>query len=340
MNTRGMYPPKKDHTVLIALSVLAAVSLLSTAAWFFTRDSPEPAPRRLPVFWPSPGGEQVRRVPMPTGEMAVALPNRTSGHVLCGAVPEPTWSSVLGGPVLREVDQNGQCHVVSATLDVSATLWSDPVPAPRPAPEPVTVAGRAGTVSPYSSGAVLTVRLSDSAEQWTRSNLQVTVNQVAGDRAEHDYRGMALSLAGTMVGAITTPGPALPATGENREMTPPPGTGITDAPYPFITWQLCTQLSKALGVPLDQLKPGAFGSCERENDGTTVSLTYNDEGKNAFPDRLAGRPAHADGAGNTVEIRLLDDSRQILEVSWIDPAKPADALRDLAEKVVPPLLGR
>lgn len=338
---RGM---KKDRTVLIAVSLTAVFTLVFGLAWWSTRDSPESraAPLELPSRWPSIEGENVRPVPMPTGEMAVALPSRTLGHVLCGAVPEKTWAGVLGGPVLREVDENGACHVVSAGLDVSATLWADPVPMNGGSPEPVTVAGHQAAISEFGVGygEILTVRLSDTTEKWTRPSLQIIVHRVPADRAEHDYRSMALSLADTMTGAITTPGPALPADGEDREMTPIPGSGITDAPYPFITWQLCTQLSRALNVPRDQLKPDPFGSCARENDGTVVSFTYHDEGKNYFPDRIAGRPAHDDGSGSTVEIQLLDDSRQTLELTWIDSTKPRDALRELAEKVVPPLLGR
>ncbi|MCR6484248.1 hypothetical protein M8542_15605 [Amycolatopsis sp. OK19-0408] len=340
-----MYPPK-DHTVLIALSVLAVVIVLGgAAAWFLEPGSAEPraAPLELPAQWPTPGGEPLRPVPMPTGEMAAALPSGTSGQVLCAAVPEQTWASVLGGPVRQEVDKNGQCHVVTATVDASATLWADPVPMRGTAPEPVTVSGRQATVGPFGLngyGEILTARLSDATEKWTRSSLQLIVNRVPGARDEHDFRSMALSLAGPMIGAITTPGPALPRTGESREMTPVPGSGIVDAPYPFISWQLCTQLAKALGAPLDQLKPGPFGSCARENDGTAVSLTYHSEGEDYFPDRVAGRPAHDNASGSNVVVQLLDDSRQTLEISWIDATQPRDALRDLAEKVVPPLLGR
>lgn len=335
---RGM---KKDRTVLIAVSLTAVFSLVFGLAWYLNRDSPKEAPPlELPSHWPSAGGEAVRPVPMPAGEMAVALPGHTSGHVLCAAVPEQTWVSTLSGPVLREVDQNGDCHVVSANLDVSATLWADPVPMNGGQPEPVVVAGHQGTLSDFGMGygEILTVRLSDTTEKWTRPSLQIIVHHVPEDRAEHDYRGMALSLAGTMIGAITTPGPALPADEENREMTPTPGSGIADAPYPFITWQLCTQLSRALNVPLDRLKPGPFGSCERDEGGTIVSLTYRDEGKDYFSDRLAGRPANE--SGSTVEIQLLDDSRQTLEITWFDSTQPRGALRELAEKVVPPLLGR
>ncbi|WP_370968945.1 hypothetical protein [Amycolatopsis sp. cg9] len=345
MNTRGMYPPKKDHTVLIALSVSAAVIVLSLLAWYLTRDSPEShaKPLKLPSEWPSPDGEVVRQVPMPTGELAVALPGRTSGHVLCGAVPEATWASALGGPVLREVDENGMCHVVSANLDVSATFWADPVPIKGVDPEAVTVAGRQGELGRFGTegfGRTLAIRLSDSTEKWVRPTLQLVVHQVPGDRAEHDYRAIALALAGPMVGAITTPGPSLPAAGKPREMTPILGTGITDAPYPLITWQLCTQLSRALKVPLDQLKPGPFGSCQREEDLKSVTLTYHQDSEGSFTDRVAGRPAHEKTLGSSLEIQLLDDSRQTLEISWIDGAKPDGELRAFAEEVVPPLLGR
>lgn len=343
---RGTHQPRKDHTVLIALSVLAAVTLVVGATWFLTRDTPESkaAPLKLPTQWPTSGGELVRQVPMPTGELAVALPTRTAGHVLCGAVPEPTWAAVLGGPVLREVDKAGNCHVVSANLEVSAKQWAEPVPMQGTEPEQVAVAGRQATLGRFGGngfGEILSVRLSSSTEKWVRPVLQLIVNRVPQDRGEHDLRGMVLSLAEKMIGAITTPGPKLPADGESREMTPIPGSGITDAAYPLITWQLCTQLSRVLNVPLDQVKPGPFGSCERESDLSVVKLVYDDESEeDYFPDRVAGRPAREKTSDSTVVVQLLDDSRQTLEISWFDATKPDGALRELTEKVVPPLLGR
>jgi hypothetical protein len=344
---RGMQP-KKDHTVLIALSVLVAVMMAGGGAWLLTRDSSEPrsAPLALPSHWPNVDGETVRQVPLPTGEMAAAMPAHTEGHVLCSAVPEQTWASALGGPILREVGKYGACHVVSANVDVTALTWDDTMVQPGANPEPVVVAGRQATVAisgsapDRHSAALLTVRLAETKAKWARPNLQLRVNRVIGDRAEHDFRGMALSLGAAMVGAITSPGPALPADGESREMTPIPGSGITDAATPLITWQLCTQLSRALNIPLDQLEPGFFGSCQREEDLKTIRLVYHDEGEKYFPDRIAGRPAREKTSDTTVEIQLLDDSRQTLEITWIDSTKPDDSLHQLAEKVVPPLLGR
>ena len=347
---RGMQQPRKDHTVLIALSVLAAVTVLAGAAvWFLTPGSPEPraVPRELPSHWPTVGGETVRQVPMPTGEMAAAMPIHTEGHVLCSAVPEQTWASVLGGPVLREVSENGSCHVVSANLEVSALTWDDTLMRPGTNPEAVVVAGHQATVAASGSGpapyaeALVTVRLTGSTAKWARPNLQIRVNKVTGDHDEHDFRGMALSLGGTMVGAITTPGPALPPDGESREMTPIPGSGITYAASPLIAWQLCTQLSRALNIPLDQLKPGfSPGSCRQEDDSRTITLAYHDKSDEYYPDWLAGRPAREKTRGTTAEIQLLDDSRQSLEITWNDGKQSEKTLHQLVEKVVPPLLGR
>ncbi|WIY05325.1 hypothetical protein QRX60_16305 [Amycolatopsis mongoliensis] len=162
MNTRGM---PKDHTVLLAVSLTAAFMLVGGLGWFLTRDSPQEAPRALPSVWPTAHGEALRPVPMPTGELAAALPFSSRGHVLCEAVPEQTWSQVLGGPVLREVTA-ASCHVVTPELDVTANT-AEPAPVTGVEPAGVAVAGHQGTMT-SSSGydATLIVRLADTGEQW------------------------------------------------------------------------------------------------------------------------------------------------------------------------------
>jgi hypothetical protein len=338
---------KKDRTVLIAVSLTAVFAVLVGVGWYLDRDTPEAAspaaPRALPTRWPSERAELIRPVPMPTGEMAAALPSSAAGQVLCNAVPEQTWASVLGGPVLREATAYGACHVVTADLDVTATTYSEAPDIGRD-PVEVTVAGHPGTMTKTSASAALSVPLADTHEDWATPLLQLHITPRPGDRAEHDYTGMARALGTTLVGAITTPGPALPTANEltrSREMTPIPGSGIVDAARPLVTWQLCTQLSRALGVPLDQVKPDFFGSCENIQDGTSIKVEYHSTSTSAFGGRIvAGRPAREPVPRADLEIQLIDHSSQSVEITWIDSTKPDDALADLAEKLIPPLLGR
>jgi hypothetical protein len=292
--------------------------------------------------WPSARAELIRPVPMPTGEMAAALPSFTAGQVLCNAVPEQTWASALGGPVLREATAYGDCHVVTADLDVTAATYSETPDIGRD-PAEVTVAGHRGTMTRTSTSAALSVPLADTHEGWATPLLQLHITRQPGDRAEHDYIGIAQTLGITMVGAITTPGPALPtaeAGRRSREMSPVPGTGIVDAARPLVTWQLCTQLSRALNVPLDQVKPDYFGSCETGQGDTSIKVEYHPLSTQAFGTRVAGRPAREPVPDVDLEIQLIDGSAQSIEITWIADHRAGRELHDLAEKLVPPLLGR
>ena len=337
---RGM---KKDRTVLIAVSLTAAFSLVFVLAWFLTRDSPEDAPRSLPSAWPTAGAETIRPVPLPTGEMAAALPFGIAGQVLCTAVPVETWARVLDGPVLREA-RNGTCHVVTADLDVTAGTY-DRAPVGGGEPAGITVAGHPGTLAESPIGpAVLNVRLADTGEQWAAPELQLRIVSLADVRTERDFRGMAEALGTAMIGAITTPGPSLPSETERQhppEMTPIAGTGIADAAYPLIMRQLCTQLARALELPLAEVRPDWPGTCEHKAAGAEVELSYNPSSLTRyFGDRFAGRPADVSEPGGVIEVQLVDGSAQTLVVKVYDLDRTMPGIRQIAEKVVPPLLGR
>lgn len=340
---RGM---KKDRTVLIAVSLTAVFMLVGGLAWWSSHDSPAEAPRALPAVWPSAHGEAIRPVPMPTGEMAAALPFGTRGQVLCNAVPADTWRKVLGGPVLREVSGDS-CHVVTDELEVTASTY-DRLPMDGVEPVAVTVAAHQGTMtkSPTApaTDAVLTVRLADTGEQWAAPELQLRVANQLGVRAEHDFRGMAEELGTAMVGAITTPGPSLPSQEEQAhppELSPITGTGIADAAYPLIVRQLCTQLARGLGLPLDQVQPDWPSACGRKADGAEVTLAYNPSSPTqVFADSFAGRPADVSEQGGVIEVQLVNGSAQTLAVKMFDLDRTMPGIRELAEKVVPPLLGR
>lgn len=340
---RGM---KKDRTVLIAVTLTVVFMLAGGLAWWSAHDSPAEAPRALPAVWPSAHGEVIRPVPMPTGEMAAALPFGTRGQVLCNAVPEDTWRKALGGPVLREVS-GASCHVVTADLDVTASTY-DRIPDPGIEPAEVTVAGHRGTMSksPVSPAfdAMLDVRLADIDEEWAAPELQLRISDPARVHDERGLRGMAQELGTAIVGAITTPGPALPSAAERLhppEMTPIAGTGIADAAYPLIMRQLCTQLARGLGLPLDQVEPDWPSTCRHKADGAEVKLSYNpDSTTKSFSTHFAGRPADVSEPGGVIEVQLIDGAPQTLVIDLYDFDRTLPGIRDLAAKVVPPLLGR
>lgn len=337
---------KKDRTVLIAVSLTAVFSLVFVLAWLLTRDSPKEAPKALPSAWPTARAEAVRPVPMPTGELAAALPFGSRGQVLCNAVPEETWRRVLGGPVLREVSTSS-CHVVTADLDVTANTW-DRIPNPGVEPAEVTIAGHRGTMtkSPVSPAfdAMLNVRLADIDEEWAAPELQLRVASQVSGRDERDFRRMAAELGTAMVAAITTPGPSLPSEAERQhppEMTPIAGTGIADAAYPLIMRQLCTQLARALELPLAEVQPDWPGTCKHKTEGAEVELSYNPSSLTRyFGDRFAGRPADVSEPGGVIEVQLVDGSAQTLVVKVYDLDRTMPGIRQIAGKVVPPLLGR
>ena len=337
---------KKDRTVLPAVALTAVLSLAVGVAWYSARGSTAEAPRALPSAWPTAHGVAIRPVPMPTGELAAALPFHSRGQVLCNAVPEETWSGVLGGPVLREV-LAGSCHVVTASLEVTASTY-DRVPVTGVEPAEVTVAAHHGTItkSPVSPAidAMLTVRLADTHEQWAAPLLQLRVANQLGVYAERDFRGMATALGSAMVGAITTPGPSLPSREEQLhppELTPVAGTGVADAASPLIMRQLCTQLTRAMNLALDEVEPNWPNTCKRKSNGAEVKLSYNPESTTKyFGDRFAGRPADVSEPGGTIEVQLVDDSPQTLVIWLYDFDRTMPGIRAFAEKVVPPLLGR
>ncbi|GLY35429.1 hypothetical protein Amsp01_014530 [Amycolatopsis sp. NBRC 101858] len=334
---------QKDRTVLIAVSLTAVFAVLSGLAWFLTRDSPEDAPRSLPSAWPTAGAEPIRPVPLPTGEMAAALPFGTAGQVLCNAVPVETWARVLAGPVLREA-ANGICHVVTADLDVTASTY-DRAPVDGGQPAGITVAGHRGTLGESPVGpAVLTVRLADTGERWAAPELQLRIVSLTRVRTERDFRGMAEELGTAMVGAITSPGPSLPSEAERQhppELTPIAGTGIADAAYPLIMRQLCTQLARALELPLAEVQPDWPCTCAHKAGEAEIKLSYDpDSTTKYFGDRFAGRPADVSDSGGVIEVQLVDGSAQTLVVKVYDLDRTMPGIRDLAGKVVPPLLGR
>lgn len=350
MNTRG----KQYRTaVLIIVGVLTFFGALGGAAalWWhnqFAAALPEP-PKDLPSAWPSQYAEQVRRVPMPTGEMVAALPKPTAGHVLCGAVPEQTWAKILGGPVLREATTTGTCHVVTATLDVQAELTGKAATSSMfGSPREMSVGERSGTVfgDQGGTGAELSVRLITAPDQdWITPFLFLHARQNPYDRTRRDLPGLLQSLGEDIINAVTAAGLPLPKAEPDqtlpvRSVGPIAGSGIVDAAFPMIAWQLCTLLAQSAQRPIEEFVPKADGSCHyRKDENFGVQADYRDfPSSNGFSGRLGGRPALVEPP--RVEIKLSDDSPQWVRLAWLSPRKPEAELREWAGKLVPPLLGQ
>ncbi|WIY05324.1 hypothetical protein QRX60_16300 [Amycolatopsis mongoliensis] len=155
---------------------------------------------------------------------------------------------------------------------------------------------------------------------------------------------MAERLGTVMIGAIATPGPSLPSEAERLhppEMTPITGTGIADAAYPLIMRQLYTQLARALGLSLGEVEPDWPGTGRHQAGGAEVKLSYHPSSLTQhFGDRFAGRPADVSEPGGIIEVQLVDGSAQTLVISVYDLDRTMPGIRRIAEKVVPPLLGR
>ena len=338
--------------VLIVIAVLAFFVLLGGGAWLVLHNAfkpvslPEP-PKTLPSPWPETGGDPVREVPMPTGEMAAALPDYTASHVLCSALSEETWAKVLGGPVLREVRALYGCQVVTTTLRVSAELSDGKLVNPGGPAQRVVIGGReaASYAASDGKGATVVVQLlGPNAPKWAKPVLEISIRQDTWDRTERDLPELVRSLGEGIVNAITTPGPAIPesATGDSlpvRNAGPTPGSGIVDAATPMVAWQLCSALSQSTQRPLEEFLPKPDGSCEyHEDQKLGVEASSSDCCEESFPDTVGGRPASVENPA--VTIRLTDDSGQLVELAWLYPRKSDAELRAWAESMIPRLLGR
>jgi hypothetical protein len=311
------------------------------------------APTSLPSPWPSAGGSAVRTVPIPTGEMVAALPDRTAADVLCTAVPEQTWSKLLGGPVAREIDWTGDCHVVTATLDVQAHLARTADSIAIGARRPVKVAGHNATLvgDPGKADAALSVTITGAAAgPWVSPGLTFDLTRHPADDSGRDLLALVQEIGNTVVPAVTEPGLPLPQVTGNflppRQVGVVPGVGIADSAYPMAAWQLCTQLAQALGAPITETKPKPDGSCDTVHTGAAIANAFymppsRIEKAESWPDTVAGRPARFDG-DTVVKVKLRDGSDQSVRISYsaVRSHDERQDLQDFAELVMPPLLGR
>ncbi|WP_037317978.1 hypothetical protein [Amycolatopsis orientalis] len=307
--------------LLFGVGIFVAITVLNKD------DEPQ---GKLPDVWPSKTGEALRPVPMPTGEMVAALTDDTGAQVLCQAIPEQRWEEILGGRTLREA--GGSCHAVTADLDVSARMIPAlPEDTSQGRPAKTTVAGKLGVIATDKDGTSLSVELVEIAPHNGASPvLNVSVRSRVAKSPETE--GKAKALAEALIAGATPPGPKLPKIGDDGEIplqTVEPGP-IKDKPLPVISWLLCGELGRALGVPADKAKPVFFAACEVNG----VTADYSERSSVVHPTTsIAGLPAQV--ADGSVVVQLTGDpDGQTLKF------KGTGDLQNLAEKVVPPLLGR
>ncbi|MGW4833164.1 hypothetical protein ACWEOG_36600 [Amycolatopsis japonica] len=307
--------------LLFGVGIVVAITVLNQG------DEPE---AELPATWPSRSGQALRPVTMPTGEMVAALTDETAAQVLCQAIPEQRWEEILGGRTLREAGPS--CHAVTAQLDVSAQMAPAlPDDTSRGLPTRTTVAGKLAVIATNEDGTSLSVELVEVAPHNGASPvLHVSIRGKTVKSPETEKKARALAEA--LIAGAMPPGPKLPKIGEDGEIPlekTEPGP-IKDKPLPVISWLLCGELGRALGVPADTAKPNFFASCELNG----VTADYSELSTAVVPTTtVAGLPTQVDGRG--VVVQLTDDpAGQTLRF------KGTGDLVALAEKVVPPLLGR
>lgn len=317
----------KTSTVLaVVLAVLFSFAVISAAAGYLwaRADTDRPVPAHsLPAQWPTKDARAPRSVPVPTGEMAAALPPDTAGDVLCTALPQERWEAMLGGTTLREV-RDGGCHLVTTTMDVTLSLAG--APAQPQDPEQVEIAGHEASLeylAPHVNTRLDVHLIPEPASSQIKPYLHVELNGNAPALDE-----LTENVATAVVTAITQPGPSLPpqAADGTIPLQHPAPTTIVDAPWPVISWQLCTELSRELD---GTGKPRFDGRCTVRG----IEAAYTDTvSPRKFTDEVAGRPALV--TNDSVAVRLSDDNQTLTLTGTGRP------LKDLAEAIVPRLLGR
>ncbi|MFI5561417.1 hypothetical protein ACIA2T_19235 [Amycolatopsis japonica] len=312
---------------LVSVLLLFGVGIVVAITVLNQNDEPE---AELPTTWPSRSGQELRPVTMPTGEMVAALTDETAAQVLCQAIPEQRWEEILGGRTLREAGQS--CHAVTAQLDVSVQMAPAlPDDTSRGLPTRTTVAGKLAVIATDKDGTSLSVELVEVAPHNGASPvLHISLRGRIVEAPETEKKARALAEA--LIAGAMPPGPKLPKIGEDGEVPlekTEPGP-IKDKPLPVISWLLCGELGRALGVPADTAKPTFFAGCELNG----VTADYSELSTAVAPTTtVAGLPTQVDGRG--VVVQLTDDpAGQTLKF------KGTGDLVALAEKMVPPLLGR
>ncbi|WP_027944311.1 hypothetical protein [Amycolatopsis taiwanensis] len=319
----------KTSTVgAVVIGVLLAFASVAAASGYLWSRTSSAAPATTSAR-PSTDGQALRPVPIPAGELVTALPPDSIGQVLCQALSQDRWNLVLGGATLREVSGDG-CHLVAGALDLNLTL--DRTPAALNGAKAVNIAGHPGEVEfpePRTNARLNVHLVTAPATEQIRPYLRIGVS--------HTTPGVPLdelivTVAREVVAATMTDGPALPKVGPGRaippkQVEPIADHGIVDAPWPMISWQLCTALVAELG---GTGKPEFDGRCTVRG----IQAAYTDlVSPRRYPDLIAGQPALI--TDDLVAVKLTGDSAQ--ELTFTGSGRSLEAI---AEHVLPALLGR
>lgn len=322
---------KTSTVIAILVSVLLSfASVAAATGYLWSRGGPGQrlATPALPSVWPTKDGMPLRPVPLPSGELVTALPPASIGQVLCQALAQDRWNQLLGGTSLREV-RGQSCHIVTAELDLSLTL--DRTIGVLNSAHAVDIAGHPGQIeflAPKTNARLAVHLVAAAATDEVRPYLLASLTTTTAD-PRNPPDALITAIVREVLAATMTPGPPLPPIGPGgaippRKAEPVRGHGIADSPWPMISWQLCTVLTRELGgTP----KPEFDGRCTVRG----VRAAYSDTlSPRVYPGTLAGRPALI--TDDLVAIKLTDDSAQELTFSG------GASLRTLAEKISPALL--
>ena len=299
-------------------------------------------PKELPKPWPTANGRPLRPVPMPSGELLMALPRETTAQVLCQAVPAERWIQLMGGEVAREVENGESCHAVGlddwVRISLNRTSVADLTKLGTR--KNLTIAGRPATLILGSSPSFVEVQLADADRRPpTGGFFRIETSWTRVPRQDDQSESRLLGLAEATLAVSFGPEPKLPAVGELDALerkTVEPGKGIIDAPLPEIAWKLCTQLGRALGLPAEATEPRNDGKCMVDTAKGSLRVENDALISEHRDPPVAGRPAK-ESQGELSVLLTDNDSKQGLRFQWSGGSKTD--LRELAEKVVPPLLG-
>ncbi|WP_215546563.1 hypothetical protein [Amycolatopsis sp. CA-230715] len=309
----------------------------------------DPDPDRIPLTaaWPTPGGKTVKPLPMPTGEMVVALPISVRNDVFCGAVDDGRLTALIGGPVLREVKHIGEhplsCHIAAPgrDIEISAETAADLIPDRRVT---VQVSGREGLLHRSLGSTELKVPfLAPRSPAAQRKDSEIAPILRVYQRSGSDED--AIALASAVLETTTKPGPLLPAVGSHgtippERTEPTPGFGVVGSALPQLARQLCTILADEAHLDLATAEAKMNGSCSIRNGESEVSADFSEifDGSTVFDETINGTSVSI--TPYRMIVRLEGKPYQGITVSVGYPPPPGLDYKAFTERVVAKLAGK
>lgn len=348
-------PPRRTARIWLFVSVIVVLVLGSgVAVWVLLPGDPttrqaDPDPDRipLPAVWPTAGSKTVKPLPMPTGEMVVALPNSVRNDVLCGAVDDARLTALIGGPVLREIKYIGErpfsCHIAAPgrDIEISAVTSADMVTDRR---VPVQVSGRQGLLNRSLGSTELRVPfLAAGSPESQQLDPQITPVLEIRQRSGSDED--ATALASAMLETTTKPGPPLPSIGADGMISPvrtepTPGFGVIGSAWPQLARQLCTILADEAHLDVASAEAKMNGSCSVKSGELELEAEFTEIfiGSTLFDEKIGDTPVSRES--DAIVVRLESKPYQAVRVSAGFHHPPGFDYKSFTERVVAKLVGK